>query len=127
MHPPIDQSITWIYTEDLADSAAFYRDRLGLVQVMDQGGCVIFRMGISGFLGVCRVRPGRFVEPKGVVITFVTSDVDEWHRHVIAAGLMPDGPPMVMPEANIRCFFLRDPNGYMLEFQTFLDPAWSGG
>jgi catechol 2,3-dioxygenase-like lactoylglutathione lyase family enzyme len=108
--PPIDQGITWVYTEDLDGTCRFYGETLGLTEVHDQGLCRIFRLAPTAFLGVCRVRPGRFVEPKGVVITFVTPAVDAWHARLTAAG--------------VYCFFARDPNGYLVEFQTFLDPGW---
>ena len=26
---------------------------------------------------------------------------------------------------NVYCFFVLDPNGYRIEFQQFLDPAWA--
>ena len=123
-HPAIGQSLTWIYTADLEATAAFYADRIGLELAFDQGTCRIFRLCPSGFLGVCQVRPGRFVEPKGVVITIVTPDVDGWHRHLLSRGVVPEGPPERKPAFNIYGFFARDPNGYLLEFQTFLDPAW---
>jgi catechol 2,3-dioxygenase-like lactoylglutathione lyase family enzyme len=126
-HPPIDQSVVWVYTEDLEATSRFYGTMLGLSVVLDQGGCQIFRMGASGFLGVCRVRPGRQVEPKGVVITFVTPDVDAWHRHLLEHGVQPEGPPENKPAFNIYGFFARDPNGYLLEFQRFLNPAWPRG
>lgn len=126
-HPPIDQSVVWVYTEDLDATTHFYGTVLGLSPVLNQGGCEIFRMGATGFLGVCRVRPGRYVEPKGVVITFVTPDVDAWHRHLLAQGVHPEGPPEHKPAFNIYGFFARDPNGYLLEFQRFLNPAWPSG
>ena len=126
-HPPIDQSITWIYTNDLAATCDFYAGKLGLDQVLDQGGCRIFRTGPTGFLGICQVRAGRFVEPKGVVVTFVTDDVDGWHRHLLAAGVTPESTPERSDAFNIFFFFVRDPNGYLLEFQSFLDPAWAAG
>jgi predicted enzyme related to lactoylglutathione lyase len=127
-HPAIEQGVTWVYTHDIGATCAFYRDRIGLEQVLDQGGlCRIFRMGPANFLGVCQVRPGRHVEPKGVVITFVVPDVDAWHRHLVAAGVTPEGPPERSEKFNVYCFFARDPNGYLLEFQAFLDPAWKRG
>lgn len=126
-HPPVDQGVTWIYTHDLDATCAFYGERVGLEQVLDQGLCRIFRMGRSSFLGVCHARPGRHVEPKGVVITFVTPDVDGWHRHLVAAGVAPEGPPRRSETFNVYGFFARDPNGYLLEFQSFLDPAWPRG
>lgn len=122
--PPIDQNVTWVYCNDLEATCRFYRDTLGLKQVLDQGGCRIFKTSASAFLGVCQVRPGRYVEPKGVVITFVTDDVDGWHRHLVAKGVKPEGTPERSEKFNVYCFFARDPNGYLLEFQTFLDPAW---
>ena len=94
MAPPLtNQSIAWVYTDDLDGTCSFYRDRLELTQVYDQGMCRLFRWSANGFIGVCQVRLGRFVEPKGVVLTFVTPDVDAWYRHVMARGIAPDGPP----------------------------------
>jgi catechol 2,3-dioxygenase-like lactoylglutathione lyase family enzyme len=122
--PAVRQGVTWVYTEDLDATCRFYGEALGLAQVLDQGGCRIFRMGGGAFLGVCRVRPGRQVEPNGVVITFVTDDVDGWHRHLLARGVAPEGAPKRSEAFNVYCFFVRDPNGYLLEFQTFLDPSW---
>ena len=123
-HPPIAQSVTWIYTDDLDATCRFYAETIGLTQALDQGGCRIFQTSPTGFLGICRARPGRHVEPKGVVVTFVTPDVDAWHRHLIAQGITPEGTPTRSNAFNVYCFFARDPNGYLLEFQTFLDPAW---
>ena len=118
------QSITWVYTHDLEATCAFYGQQLGLTQVLDQGQCRLFRWSASSFIGVCQVRPGRFVEPKGVVLTFVTPDVGGWHRHVIAQGITPEAPPVLHAAFNVYSFFVLDPNGYRLEFQTFRDPAW---
>jgi predicted enzyme related to lactoylglutathione lyase len=124
MPPPINQSVTWVYTEDLDAACDFYARGLGLAQVLDQSQCRIFRQGPTGFLGVCRTRQGREIEPKGVVITFVTDDVDGWHAHLLAHGVTPDGPPTHSAAFNVYGFFARDPNGYRLEFQSFRDPAW---
>lgn len=102
----------------------FYAARLGLTQVFDQGLCRLYRWSPTGFLGVCQVRPGRHVEPKGVVITLVTPDVDGWYRHVLDRGIDVEGPPQLSAQFNVYSFFVRDPNGYKLEFQTFRDPRW---
>ena len=125
--PATDQSIVWVYTGDLDGTCAFYGERLGLPLAFDQGLCRLFRWSPTSFIGVCQVRPGRHVEPKGVVITFVTPDVDDWHRHVVARGIVPEKPPSLSEKFNVYSFFLRDPNGYLLEFQTFLDPRWKQG
>ena len=62
--PSISQQVTWIYTHDLQGTARFYGETLGLEQVLDQGSCRIYKTSATSFLGVCQVRPGRFVEPK---------------------------------------------------------------
>jgi predicted enzyme related to lactoylglutathione lyase len=123
-HPTIAQQVTWVYTHDLAGTARFYGETLGLEQVLDQGQCRIFRTSATSFLGVCQVRPGRFVEPKGVVVTLVTTEVDRWHEVLKAKGVTILEPPAYHPSFDVYCFFAADPNGYKLEFQTFRNPAW---
>ncbi|MDP6343506.1 MAG: VOC family protein [Alphaproteobacteria bacterium] len=128
--PTIAQQITWVYTADLDGTAAYYRDVLGLEQVLDQGACRIFATSADAFIGVCTARPGRWVEPKGVVLTMVAPDpggVDAWYDWLGARGGATEGPPERHEDFNVYCFFARDPNGYLLEFQSFLDPAWAGG
>ncbi|MBM3535080.1 MAG: VOC family protein [Alphaproteobacteria bacterium] len=123
-HLPIDQQVTWVYTHDLPSTARFYGETIGLEQVLDQGGCRIFKASATSFIGVCQVRPGRFVEPKGVVITFVTDAVDEWHAALKAKGVTILEPPAYHPNFVVYCFFAADPNGYKLEFQQFRSPDW---
>ena len=123
-NPSIVQQVTWVYTEDLPGTARFYVETIGLELVLDQGGCRIFKTSATSFLGVCKVRPGRHVEPKGVVITMVTPDVDAWHEVLKAKGVTILEPPAYHPSFDVYCFFAADPNGYKLEFQTFRSPAW---
>ena len=122
--PAIQQQVTWIYTADLPATARFYEEILALPLVLDQGACRIYRTGAGAFLGLCKVREGRWVEPKGVVLTLVTDAVDAWHARLVAAGAKVDGPPTEKPAWNIYAFFAFDPNGYRIEFQTFRDPRW---
>ena len=122
--PSISQQVTWVYTHDLDATARFYAEALALPLVLDQGLCRIYRTGASSFLGVCRVRPGRQVEPKGVVISLVTDAVDAWHARLVAAGVRVEGPPRLSEAFNVYAFFALDPEGYRIEFQTFRDPRW---
>ena len=124
--PRIDDQIVWVYTEDLPGTARFYGETLGLTQVLDQGQCRVFRTTARSYVGVCKVRPGRTVEPRGIVLTLVTDEVDGWHEQLKKAGAMIEAPPRVAPEFGIYAFFAQDPNGYRLEFQRFLDPHWAG-
>ena len=56
------QQITWVYTYDLAATARFYTDTLGLPMVLDQGNCRVFQATRASFIGLCQ-RPDRDVEP----------------------------------------------------------------
>ena len=122
--PPIAQQVTWVYTHDLAAAARFYAETLALEPVLDQGLCRIYRTGSSSFVGVCASRPGRVVEPKGVVITLVTPEVDAWHARLAAAGVPIEAPPRLSETFNVYGFFAFDPGGYRIEFQAFRDPRW---
>ena len=122
--PRIQQQVTWIYTPDLLATAPFYDTTLGLQLVLDQGACRIYRTGESSFLGLCNTRPGREVEPRGVVLTLVTPDVDAWYAQLLGAGVQIEGAPLRSAQFNVYSFFASDPNGYRIEFQQFLDPAW---
>jgi len=122
-HPPVARSITWIYTSDLVGTARFYSEVIGLELKAEQkgengGGCRIFQQGPASYLGVCQVRQGRYVEPKGVIVSFVTPDPDLWHAHLVANGVVPEGPVRFSEAYGVKGFMAKDPNGYMLEFQT---------
>jgi len=41
---PIAEQITFLYTRDIAASARFYEEVLGLELALDQGGCRIYHM-----------------------------------------------------------------------------------
>ena len=119
---PFDQQVTFLFTNDLAKTVRFYEDVLQLPLVLDQGGCRIYRVSTDGFLGFCeRATPER---PDGVIVTLVSDRVDEWHSRLVALGVEIEKPPTFYEAYNIYHLFVRDPNGYLIEIQTFLDPAW---
>ncbi len=119
-----DQHVTFLYASDLSVSAKFYSEKLGLELVLDQGPCQIFRIAGEAFLGICQCSEARPASPKGVIVTFVSQDVDGWYERLRAKGVTTDGPPKLNPRYNIYHLFLKDPDGYTLEIQTFKDPAW---
>ncbi len=119
-----DQQVTFLYTRDLDLSAAFYGETLGLPLVLDQGGCRIYRVSPDGFLGLCRCSESRPCNPEGVIVTFVSGDVDGWYERLKAKGVTFETPPRDNPAFNIYHCFLRDPDGYQIEIQRFDDPAW---
>ncbi|MDX1689482.1 MAG: VOC family protein [Acidimicrobiia bacterium] len=116
-----DQQVTFLLVEDLDRSAAFYGDVVGLELVLDQGSCRIFRAAPSAFLGVCE-RPGRASD--GVIVTFVTDDVEGTHERLVAAGATCEREPGYSAEYDIVHAFYRDPDGHLVEVQRFCDPSW---
>lgn len=123
MQPTIDQQVTFLYTRNLAETAQFYEDVLGLPLVLDQGSCRIYRVSGDGFLGFCQ-RESAPEQPQGIIFTFATRQVDEWYHLLSERGVEFEKPPAHNPDYNIYHCFLRDPNGYLLEIQQFLHPDW---
>ena len=114
--------VTFLYTDDLEESAGFYEHTLGLELVLDQGTCRIYRTSPGAFLGMCRRADA--AQPNGVIFTLVTEDVDGAYQALSDAGVEFEKPPTYNAEYDIYHCFLRDPNGYLIEVQRFEDPAW---
>jgi len=105
---------------DLHATTAFY-GQLGLTLVRDQGSCVIFRVSAGGYLGFCEhteVLP----EHPGLILTLVLDEVDAAYEQLTTLGVTTEGPPRLNERFGIYHFFARDPEGYRLEVQRFLDP-----
>lgn len=122
--PSIDQQITFLYTRDLARTAQFYEDVLELPLTLDQGGCRIYRINGEAYLGFCE-RETAPEQPQGVLFTWVTQEVDAWYVYLHARGVPFDKTPTVNETYGIYHCFARDPNGYVIEIQRFLDADWN--
>jgi catechol 2,3-dioxygenase-like lactoylglutathione lyase family enzyme len=116
------QLITFLYTDDLDRSTAFYRDVMRLTPVVDQGPTVIFRVAAAAYLGVSTL-PHRPRGTEGVMITFVRPVEAEYER-LREAGVAFEGPPAWYVDGTVYAVFFRDPDGYRLEVQEFADPRW---
>jgi catechol 2,3-dioxygenase-like lactoylglutathione lyase family enzyme len=121
--PAIEQQVTFLATGDLEANAAFYGGVLGLPLVLDQGVCRIYQAGKAAFLGFCEHLPLVGGE-QPVIITLVSQDVDGWYAYVSAKGVEVEKRPVMNAAYNIYHFFMRDPDGYLVEVQRFLDPDW---
>jgi catechol 2,3-dioxygenase-like lactoylglutathione lyase family enzyme len=121
MIAPFEQNITFLYTQNMAQTARFYEEVLGLPLVRDQGTCRIYRISQDGFIGFCQhlTMPQN---PGAIILTLVTDDVDGWYQRLVAKGVAFDKPPAQNEKFDIYHCFLRDPNGYLLEIQRFDQP-----
>ena len=124
-HPPIDSQITFLYTPDLAQTARFYEDIIGLELKLDQGTCRIYQVTQDGYVGFCQqaaaISPAES-NARTVILTIVTTHVDQWYQFLKDKDVRPEHAPAINPDYDIYHFFLRDPNGFLLEFQQFLHP-----
>ncbi len=119
-HPPIDQTITFYYTRDLEITARFYEELIGLELLIDQGSCRIYQASNDGWIGFCQ-RDEVPSQPDVVIFTIVTKEVDNWYQFLVERGVNFDKSPGINPKFKIYHCFLRDPNGYLIEIQRFLD------
>jgi catechol 2,3-dioxygenase-like lactoylglutathione lyase family enzyme len=121
---PFDAQITFCYVPELARTARFYEELLGLELVLDQGSCRIYATAGDSYLGFCE-RP-EAPRPAGVLLTLVTEDVDGWYERLRERGVAFEAPPAHNPTYRIYHCFCQDPAGYRIELQRFDDPGWSG-
>jgi catechol 2,3-dioxygenase-like lactoylglutathione lyase family enzyme len=121
--PTVSGQITFLYTNNLSATADFYENTVGLELALDQRACRIYKTAPAAFLGFCH-REEISKDHQDIIITLVTPEVDLWHKLFIQRGVSIEKPPALNPKFQIYHFFFRDPNGYLIEVQEFLDPAW---
>ena len=124
--PSITQQVTFLHTADLQETAEFYEQILGLERVLDQGVCLIFKAGADAFIGFCESVGSRLDagEADPVILTLVSEQVDRWYDYLCQFDVLIEKKPTLNERFNIYHLFLRDPNHYLVEIQTFLDPSW---
>ncbi len=124
-NPKLDQMITFIYVSDLDQSKRFYEEIMGFPLRLDQGTCRIVEINQKGggLLGYCSHEKNS-TPVNGLVITLITSSVDDWYNYLTDCGVMIQGPPTHNDKYKIYHFFFSDPDGYRLEIQEFNDPDW---
>ena len=119
---PPSQQVTFIYVNNLDESHRFYCQTLGFKLALDQGPCRIYQVTPTAFIGVCS---GKKVNHNdGVILTFVSSDLEAWHQHLLDGGFTVEKPPSFNEKYNITHLFCRDPDNYLVEIQIFHDPKW---
>lgn len=116
-------NIVFLYYRDLDRARRFYEDMLGLTLTVDQGFCRIYRTSPTAFLGLVDETQGlhRAAERKPVTLSFVVDDVDGCYRQLVERGVPIHSPLRDASRHPTRGFVAVDPEGYFLEFETFLD------
>jgi len=117
---PWDALIAFYGARDLEATHRFYHKLLGLPLYLDQGLCRLYRVREGAYVGFCTHHPA--VPPEiSPMITLVTDEVDDVYRRLVEAGAKVEDAPKVNPRFNIYHFFARDPDGYRVEVQRFLE------
>jgi len=112
--------ITFLGTKDLNKTSDFYQNILGLTLYKDQKICLIFNINKQSKIGFCEHLPVMH-DNKSPIITLVTEEVDEVYNKLVNKGLKILESPKLNKKFNIYHFFFKDPNGYTIEIQRFLE------
>jgi len=97
---------------------------MGFEVTVDQRWAKILKAAGSAYVGVVDEKRGyhRASPTKPVMLTLVVSDVDAWFRYFQSKGVHTLNQPHDNDELGIRAFLLEDPEGYIIEIQTFKQP-----
>ncbi len=116
-------TVIWMYYKDMEGIQRFYEGVLGFDLVVDQGWAKIYATSPTGFVGPVDGERGMhsWTEEKGVTVSFLTENVDSWFSYLKDQETFELRHEEVLQESMVRVFVGYDPEGYFLEFDTFLD------
>jgi predicted enzyme related to lactoylglutathione lyase len=123
-HLGVQATVFWLYYEDLDPIQEFYQEALGTELLVDQGWAKVYPVSSSGFLGFVDGQRGlhQATAEKAVTVSFFTDDIDSWFARLSAWGGIQFREAAVSGEEGfVRTFVAYDPEGYFLEWDTFLE------
>lgn len=118
----IQSSVSFYPCSSIQATHHFYSEILGLSLHSDQGKARIYDTGYGywGFVEYGDRQPN----PAGLCLSLNCedpADVDRHYDQLVAKGVHPLAPPHKHPQFPVYSFFLKDPDGYLVEFQKILD------
>lgn len=119
----VQANIVFLYYRDIPAAQRFYEDVLGLSLTVDQGFAKIYQVSPTSFVGLVDETKGlhRASDAKPVTVSFVTEQVDAWYTYLKSKGVKMRGEVRDATRHPTRGFVAVDPEGYFLEFETFLE------
>ena len=124
-HLPVSANLIFFYYNDLPKAMDFYENILGLSLVVDQGFCKIYQITAQSFVGLVDAESGTHKPSptKPVILSFVTpeSEIDAWYAYLQDKGVPVFRPLGTSERIGVRGFMVSDPEGYTLEFESFID------
>eukprot|EP00658_Telonema_sp_P-2_P031066 TRINITY_DN23329_c0_g1_i1.p1 TRINITY_DN23329_c0_g1~~TRINITY_DN23329_c0_g1_i1.p1 ORF type:complete len:316 (+),score=66.96 TRINITY_DN23329_c0_g1_i1:115-1062(+) len=130
---PLAGTIVFVYSTEFEASRTFYEQALGL-QLKDDRGFVVFYSlpGTANSLGVVSQGVSAAEVPPctptqcgrdTVMLCLLVSDVVGMFGRLSGMGYKFDQPPAINDRFGIHNALLRDPDGYLVEIQQFIDPV----
>lgn len=119
----IRATVLWLYYRDIGAALAWYESVLGTRLLVDQGWAKVVPVSASGYLGFVDGSRGlhQATEQKGVTVAFFTPDADAWFEVLCSRPDFTLRTPGITEESGrVRTFVGYDPEGYFLEWDTFL-------
>jgi uncharacterized glyoxalase superfamily protein PhnB len=119
----IRATILWLYYQEPALIRRFYQSALGLEEVVEQGFAQIYATSPSGFLGPVLAGRGLhpYTEQKAVTISLLSDDLEAWFARLQQDGQFRLRTAEIVTRDRYRAFVGYDPEGYYMEFNTFLE------
>ena len=119
----VQGTVFWLYYDDIAAMEPFYESLLGTELMVDQGWAKVYRGSRTGFIGLVDGARGlhEVTEEKGVTLSFFTSDVEGWFERAKELGVELRTRELTDESGLVHVFVGYDPEGYFLEWDTFLD------
>jgi len=114
--------ITFLKTKDLVMTEIFYTQVMRFRMALDQEKCKIFEVCPNCYFGFCLTDGSTGSEE--VILTIEIDDVDGFCQYLENKNIQVEVRPRLNEDYNIYQMFIRDPNGYTIEIQRFLDPQW---
>lgn len=119
----VHATVLWLYYDELAPLEAFYEQLLGTELLVDQGWAKVYPVSRTGYIGLVDASRGLHAATtdKAVTLSFMTSDIDGWLERARALGVELRSGEIGMESGLVRTLVGYDPDGYFLEWDTFLD------
>jgi len=117
-----NSGITFLKTNDLVKTEIFYTQVMRFRLALDQGKCKIFEVCPNCYFGFCLTDGSTGSEE--VILTVEMDDVDGFCQYLDDNNIQIEVRPILNEYYKIYQMFIRDPNGYTIEIQRFLDPQW---
>ena len=121
-NPGVDMSITFVYFRDIPKAMDFYENIMGFSLAIDQGHCKIYQTSLSGYVGLVDEARGfhKANDIKPIILCYRVPDVDLWYKFIKAKGVELIRDIKTNTTETVRAFFIKDPEGHVIEIQTGL-------